>query len=266
MPMPDRQDVMGWVTSHRRGIAYTLAGLVVVSLISLLVYPLVTGGDVQMVFSSFGLMLNGAVLTLEISLVAIMLGLGIGITVGLSRVSRNRVIWGLSTVYVEVVRGTPLIVQIFIWAYVIPRVIGFPTFPTMLAGLLALGMHSGAYQGEIFRGGIQSVPTGQYEAARSLGIPHTLTMLYVVLPQAFRNALPALNNEFIIVIKDSSLLYAIGILELFAVAKQLAGATFLVIEFYLGAAIIYLMLTLTLSRTLALVERRLRIPGLGVGQ
>jgi polar amino acid transport system permease protein len=89
-------------------------------------------------------------------------------------------------------------------------------------------------------------------------------MLYVILPQAFRNALPALNNEFIIVIKDSSLLYAIGVFELFARGSNLAGVTFLPIPFYLGVAIIYLTLTLTLSRSLALIEKKIQIPGLGV--
>lgn len=261
--MDERHKFVGSVKKHQTALLLVLIALIIVTMCYIF-YPLIAGGDMGKVWSSLPSLLNGAALTLEISFVAILFGIGLGIIVGLSRVSKNKIIWGISTAYVEVIRGTPLIVQIVIWAFVIPLLIGYPEFPSMLAGLIALGMHSSAYQGEIFRGGIQSVPTGQYEASRSLGIPHLSTMLYVILPQAFRNALPALNNEFIIVIKDSSLLYAIGIAELFATAKGFAGSTFLYIPYYLGVAIIYLAITLTLSRSLALIEKKIRVPGLGV--
>jgi His/Glu/Gln/Arg/opine family amino acid ABC transporter permease subunit len=261
--MDDRHKFVGSVKKYQTVVAVIVVMLVAVA-VAFISYPALTSGDTATVIDSLDELLHGALLTIEISVVAIMFGLGMGIVVGLSRVSKNKVIWGLATAYVEVIRGTPLVVQIFIWAFVVPQLINYPRFPSMLAGLIALGMHSSAYQGEIFRGGIQAVPTGQYEAARSLGVSHLSSMLYVILPQAFRNALPALNNEFIIVIKDSSLLYAIGVVELFATAQRLVGATLIVIPFYLGVAIIYLTLTLTLSRTLAVVEKRIRIPGLGV--
>lgn len=261
--MDKRHNFVSRVRKHQALILSAITALVISAMVYIL-YPALTSNDASLVFKSLPFLLEGAALTIEISFVAIMLGLGLGIIIGLSRVSKNKIIYGISTVYIEVIRGTPLIVQIFIWAFVVPQVIGLPYFPSMLAGLIALGMHSSAYQGEIFRGGIQAVPTGQYEASRSLGVPHLSTMLYVIFPQAFRNALPALNNEFIIVIKDSSLLYAIGVYELFPRGSSLATGMFLPIPFYLGVAIVYLVITLTLSRSLAILEKKIRIPGLGV--
>ncbi len=197
----------------------------------------------------------GAYITLKLTTLSIFFGLLLGTVLGMFRISRNPILFSFSTAYVEFIRGTPLLVQIMIVYYGLPE-IGIK-LPPEVAGILALSLNSGAYIAEIIRAGIQSVPKGQMEAARSLGMTYLQAMRYVVLPQAFRNILPALGNEFIALLKDSSLLSVIAIAELTRVGKQIYSTTFNAWTPLLGVALFYLMMTLPLSRLVNYAQKRI---------
>lgn len=201
------------------------------------------------------LFLKGAGYTLELSFFGVLLGTLLGIGFALMRISK---IWPLkliSSVYIEIIRGTPMLVQIFIIHY------GLTSFglnlSAFMSGIVALTLNSAAYMAEVFRAGIGAIDKGQMEAARSLGMSRGMAMRHIVLPQAFRNMLPAIGNEFIIIIKDSSLVSVIGVAELMNMVKTVQGATYLPMEPLLVAAAIYFVLTFTLSRLLLWLERRL---------
>ena len=197
----------------------------------------------------------GAYITVKLTSISIILGLVLGTILGMGRISKNSLFFSVSTSYVEFIRGTPLLVQIMIVYYGLPAIgLNLPAEP---AGILALTLNSGAYIAEIIRAGIQSVPKGQMEAARSLGMTYLQSMRYVVFPQAFRNVLPALGNEFIALLKDSSLLSVIAIAELTRVGKQIYSTTFNAWTPLLGVALFYLMMTLPLSRLVNYVQRRI---------
>ncbi len=161
----------------------------------------------------------------------------------------------MSTTYVEIIRGTPLLVQILIVYFGLPA-IGINLQPEP-AGIIALSICSGAYIAEIVRAGIESVPKGQMEAARSLGMSYLQAMRYVILPQAFRNVLPALGNEFIALLKDSSLLSVISIVELTRVGRQIVNTTFNAWTPFLGVALFYLLMTIPLSRLVSYSQKKL---------
>ncbi len=197
----------------------------------------------------------GALVTLELTSLSILFGLIIGSLAGLARVSKNRIFFGISTLYVEIIRGTPLLVQILIIYFGLPA-IGINLRPEP-AGIIALSVCSGAYIAEIVRAGIQSVPLGQMEAARSLGMSYLQSMRYVIFPQAFRNILPALGNEFIALLKDSSLLSVISIVELTRVGRQIVNTTFNAWTPFLGVALFYLMMTIPLSRLVTYSQKRI---------
>jgi len=197
----------------------------------------------------------GAFVTLKITSISTLFGLIFGTILGLGRISKNPLLFGFSTAYVEFIRGTPLLVQIMIVYYGLPAIgINLPPEP---AGILALTLNSGAYIAEIIRAGIQSVPKGQMEAARSLGMSYFQAMRYVIFPQAFRNILPALGNEFIALLKDSSLLSVIAIAELTRVGKQIYSTTFNAWTPLLGVAMFYLLMTIPLSRLVNYAQKRL---------
>ena len=198
---------------------------------------------------------KGALVTLKFSSFSILFGLIIGTIFGIFRILRNPILQAISTAYVELIRGTPLLVQIMIVYYGLPAA-GI-NLPPELAGILALSINSGAYIAEIIRAGIQSVPKGQMDAARSLGMTYIQAMRYVVLPQAFRNILPALGNEFIALIKDSSLLSVIAIAELTRTGMQIYAVTFNAWTPLLGVAMFYLIMTLPLSKLVDYVQRRI---------
>jgi len=197
----------------------------------------------------------GAFVTLKITSISTLFGLIFGTILGLGRISKNPLLFGFSTAYVEFIRGTPLLVQIMIVYYGLPAIgINLPPEP---AGILALTLNSGAYIAEIIRAGIQSVPKGQMEAARSLGMSYFQAMRYVIFPQAFRNILPALGNEFIALLKDSSLPSVIAIAELTRVGKQIYSTTFNAWTPLLGVAMFYLLMTIPLSRLVNYAQKRL---------
>ncbi len=213
--------------------------------------------QMQVLIENFGYLLIGAVETLKITSIAVLMGLFIGTFVGMGRLAKSRVLSYPSSVYVEFLRGTPLLVQIFLIYYGLPSLgLNLKAFP---AAVIALGINSGAYVAEIVRAGIQSVAKGQYEAARSLGMTHSQAMRYVILPQAFRNILPALGNEFIALLKDSSLVSVIGITELMKSGQIVISRTFASFSIYGGVALIYFGMTFTLSRIVRYAEKRMAI-------
>lgn len=200
--------------------------------------------------------LEGAGITLELAAWTVLLGSIFGIGVALMRLSRLRVIRWISTAYVEFLRGTPLLVQVLIVYFGLPQ-LGIK-MPRMTAGIVALTINSAAYMSEIVRSGIQAVDHGQTEAARSLGMTGVQTMLYVILPQAVKNILPAVGNEFVVIIKESSILYTIGIYELTYQANKLASTNYRYLETLMISALIYFVMTFVTSRLLAVLERRMR--------
>ncbi|OOM13874.1 amino acid ABC transporter permease [Clostridium saccharobutylicum] len=201
--------------------------------------------------------LKGAEITIILAFFAVLFGTILGLILTLLRRSRFKVVSIISTAYVEFVRGTPLLVQIYIIYIGLPKLIGMD-MPDMIVGAIALSLNSAAYVSEIIRAGIDAVDKGQMEASRSLGMNQGLTMIHIIIPQAFKNILPALGNEFIAIIKDSSMVSVIGVAELMYNAGVVRGNTALGLEPIIVAAIIYFILTFTLSRVLGYVERRMK--------
>lgn len=201
------------------------------------------------------LLLYGLRLTLGVSSSALLLSVVFGTLLGVVRSVRLPILGALGEAYVELVRGIPLIVLLSVVYY------GLPALGVTLGGfpsaVLALGLYSAAYTSEIVRGGLSSVPTGQLEAARSLGLSRLQSLRFVVLPQAWRVALPALGNEFVSLILGSSLASAVTLQELFAAGKYITNATYRQFEVYAVLALVYFLLTFTLTRLLRLLERRL---------
>ncbi|MEG0259488.1 MAG: amino acid ABC transporter permease [Lysinibacillus sp.] len=200
---------------------------------------------------------RGIGITIVLSLCGYFGGVILGLFLGLGKVSRKWWIYWPSKIYVDLFRGTPMLVQILIiHVALIPSLFGH-SLGYMVTGITALVLNSAAYNAEIFRAGIQSIDKGQMEAARSLGLTHNQAMRKVILPQAFRRMIPPLGNEFIAVLKDSSLVTIIAAPDILYTAKIVAGATFRTWEPYLVAAVLYLILTYGVTRIVALVEKRL---------
>ncbi|MGN7455298.1 amino acid ABC transporter permease [Paenibacillus pasadenensis] len=199
--------------------------------------------------------ISGAWVTLQLSFFGVLLGTLFGIGFALMRLSRIWIVKFLATAYIEIIRGTPMLVQILIIHY------GLTNFgvnlPAFASGVVALTINSAAYMAEVFRAGIQAIDKGQMEAARSLGMSRWQAMRLIVLPQAFRNMLPAIGNELIVIIKDSSLVSTIGIAELLYNARTVQGNTFIPLEPLIVAAGVYFIMTFTLSQLLGVLERRL---------
>lgn len=201
--------------------------------------------------------ISGVKNTVLLAVFSVYLGVVFGVFLALMKISKNRIFNIISTSYIEFIRGTPLLVQLYIIYYGLPNIgINLPDF---LAGIVALSVNSAAYVAEIIRAGIQAVDKGQREAARSLGMTHNMTMKYIIIPQAFKNILPALGNEFIVVIKESSIVSVIGIHELMYNADTVRGNTFQPFEPLIVVALIYFIITFTLSKLLGLAERRMRV-------
>lgn len=207
----------------------------------------------------------GVLVTIMISACVVFFGTIIGILVALAKRTNNKILNAITSFYVWVFRGTPMVVQImisFAWMHFNNApIIGFGVlnldFSRLLPGIIIISLNSGAYISEIVRAGIEAVPKGQLEAAYSLGIRPVNAMRYVILPQALKNILPALGNEFITIIKDSSLLQTIGVMELWSGAQSVVTATYLPVTPLLFAAFYYLMVTTVLSFLLKQLEKRM---------
>jgi len=203
-------------------------------------------------------LLLGTRLTIELAVIAVAIGLVIGSFAGIARVGASRVARIVTGVYVDFIRGTPLLVQLFLVYFGLPTLIGRPV-PPFIAAITAMGVNSGAYIAEIVRAGIQSVDRGQMEAARSLGLTYSQSMRFIIFPQALRRIIPPLGNEFIAMLKDSSLVSVIALEELLRKGQVVITRTFRPFEVYMVVALIYLVMTLAISRLVAWSERRLRV-------
>ena len=216
--------------------------------------------DFEFVKNSLWLLLNGAIVTLEITLVAVSFGVLIGLFVGMAELSSYRLLRIPAKVYVDIIRGTPLLVQIFIIYFALPNIINMRIEP-YIAAVVACSINSGAYVAEIFRSGIQSIDKGQFEAGRSLGLTWSQTMKMIVVPQAFRRTIPQLGNEFIAMLKDSSLVSVIGFEELTRKGQLIIAATYRSFEIWAAVAVIYLVMTLARSRFVSYGEKRYNSKG-----
>lgn len=214
--------------------------------------------DISLVMASFPVLLTGAWLTLEITAMSVSVGVCIGIFVGLARISQFRFLKAAAMAYIDFMRGTPLLVQLFCVYFALPVVTGHRIDP-MAAAIFACGINSGAYIAEIFRSGIQSIESGQFEAGRSLGLNWLQTMYYIIMPQAFKRVIPPLGNEFIALLKDSSLVSVIGFEELTRTGQLVIARTYASLEIWLSVALIYLVMTLTISRFVTYLERRYEV-------
>lgn len=211
-----------------------------------------------------GMLLESLGQTMLLTLLSLIFAFIIGLIFGLMNVSKKRVLNFIGTVYVDAVRGVPLIVLAYFIYFGIPagvKAIGFTDFrlPALQAGTIALSMNAGAYMAEIFRAGIQSVDKGQMEAARSLGLGYGKTMQKVVLPQAIRTMVPSIINQFIISLKDTSILSVIGFPELTKAGNIIAGNTFAVLQVWAIIAIMYMVVITVLSKIAKRIERRLNV-------
>lgn len=211
--------------------------------------------DVAFVLQSLPVLAKGAVLTLTISISAILVGLIMGLVVALARLSRFKPVSFLTGIYISFMRGTPMLMQIFLVFLVIPSLLNIE-LPALPAGIAAMGLNSAAFMGEMIRGGIQSMPRGQVDAARALGMNHAQTMRRIVLPQVFNKLLPAMTNEFVLLVKYSSILSAITVIELTRTGQQLVGTHFKPVEAYVSVAILYLLINLTLLSVTDRLEKR----------
>lgn len=205
---------------------------------------------------------SGAGTTLLISGVAVVLGVILGLVVALCRTSHVKILRGISSVYVDVLRGTPLVVQALILYFGIPMFLQsfgleFKWGTPVVASIIACGVNSSAYVGEIIRAGLQAIDKGQMEAARSLGMSHGKTMRLVIIPQAIKVIIPALGNEFITLIKETAILSVISVTDITRSSMLWASATFVYWPAYLGTAFVYLTLTIPLSKIMGFLERKM---------
>ncbi len=217
-----------------------------------------TDGFFGIAIGPFKFVISGAFATILISVVAITFAIVFALLGSVGRLSKNPVIYAVATLYVSLVRGTPLLVQIlFIWL-ALPQIWqGFGTVDALIMGTFAVAFNYGAYMTEIFRAGIQAVPNGQREAAAALGMGERRIFVRIVLPQAFRIVIPAIGNEFIAMIKDTSLLAVIGVQELLWKARTVGSQNFKMLETLILAALVYWVLTIIFSYFQERLEKRM---------
>lgn len=210
----------------------------------------------EILVTKFPAFMEGVEITLQLAFFTVLLGSLLGLVVAICRRTRLAPLRGLMNIYVAFIRGTPLLVQVLLVVYGLPQ-LGVK-LPRMTLCIIALVINSGAYMAELIRAGLQSVEKGQVEAAESLGMSSGQTMLYIILPQAVKVTLPAMGNEFVAIIKESSILYAVGVYELTYQAYKLASVNYYYIETMIVAALIYFVLTYVATKLLGLLERRMR--------
>lgn len=210
----------------------------------------------QVMLETAPLLVEGMKLTMVITLGGLVLGFLLGAITGLANSGRNKTLKTIATIYIEAIRGTPLIVQVMFLYFGVPLATGM-RIPPEVAGVLAIAVNSGAYIAEIVRGAIASIDPGQSEAGRSIGLTRLQTLLYIIWPQAFRRMIPPLGNQFIISLKDTSLLVVIGVGELTRQGQEIIAVNFRAFEVWLTVAIFYLVMTLSIAWLLRRVERTL---------
>jgi polar amino acid transport system permease protein len=241
----------------------------VFAVIGIIVLLLVTNPDPYQ--NMFVFFLDGIGVTIQVTVLAFILTLILGLFGGLGRLSKNWLIHGIATIYVEVIRGIPLLVQLFFWYFAFPQVVqelgktlnneAMQTYQAnpLFWAVTGLTICYGAYMSEIYRAGIQSIQKGQMEAARSLGMTYVQAMRYIILPQAVRVILPPVGNEFISLLKDSSLVSQVAIADLTRLGREYAGAHYISIPVWTMVALIYLVMTLLSARVVSWIERKTKV-------
>ena len=212
------------------------------------------------------LFLQGVVCTVSLSALTVVLGFILALVLATCRMGRSRILRAVSTAYVELFRATPMVVQVFIIFYVVfdgikvlPgfKLFGFIRFERFFPAVVALALNSGAYLSEIIRSGIQSIDGGQTEASRSLGMSKLQTMRFIILPQAIRNILPAIANEFVTIIKESAICFTIGVQDIMSAVNSVKGATYRITEALVIATALYFCLTYPTSKVIAHFEKKM---------
>lgn len=213
--------------------------------------------DTGVIINILPIFLKGCVMTVELTVITLVVGTVLGILLALAKLSKNRVFRLVSGFYTWIFRGTPLLLQLFFFYYGLPF-IGLELSP-FSAAVLGLSLNCAAYMAEIIRGGIQSIDKGQFEAAKALSFSYTDTMRRIILPQTFKVIIPPVGNEFIAILKDTSLVSTIAMVELMRSAQQMYATTFKPIETFLTAGILYLLMTTIFTAVFSLFEKKLSV-------
>jgi glutamine transport system permease protein len=208
------------------------------------------------VIDTLPMLMRGVWYTVYLTVGGLFFGFLLGVTAGLMKLARPWLARKISGAYVEFIRGTPMLVQAMFLYYGVPMAVGL-RIPPLIAGVIVIAINSGAYIAEIVRGAIQSINIGQTEAGRSIGLTRAQTMRYIIWPQAFRRMIPPLGNQFIISLKDTSLLMVIGVGELLRTGQEIVAVNFRAFEVYMAVAIVYLAMTMTIAKALRMLENRL---------
>ncbi|WP_391204374.1 amino acid ABC transporter permease [Psychrobacillus sp. L4] len=206
--------------------------------------------------SNYGVLFDALLVTLGVTVCSLILGSLIGLLIAFFSIANIKVLNYFAYIYLAIVRGTPMIVQICILYFGISSIL---TLPQFWAGVIALAVHNGAYISEIFRGSIQSIDKGQMEAARSVGMTYPLGMRRIILPQAFKRAIPPLGNQFIILLKESALVAYIGMSDLWGTTMSIAGANYRPLETYMVTGVFYLVLVLLFTYAFSKMEKRFNL-------
>jgi glutamine transport system permease protein len=212
--------------------------------------------DPSVMVTTLPQLMRGVHLTIILTLGGLFFGFVIGVFFGLMKISKSSPLRKLAGFYIEIIRGTPMLVQAMFLYFGLPMAVGM-RIPPVVAGVIVIAINSGAYIAEIVRGAVQSIDSGQFEAGRSIGLTRGQTMRYVIWPQAFKRMIPPLGNQFIISLKDTSLLMVIGVSELMRTGQEITAVNFRAFEVYLTVGLVYLAMTLTIARVLRIVEKRL---------
>lgn len=208
---------------------------------------------------------QGIPATVFVSVLSVIIGSAAGLLLALMRISKSKVLNWISKVYVDIVRGTPMVVQALIFAYGIPQfmqahVLYFKWANLIIPAIIVCGLNSAAYMSEVIRSGIQAVDKGQMEAARSLGMSKSMAMKLIIIPQAIKIILPAVGNEFVTLIKETSVLSFVGVVEILRKGTLLNAATYQAFPAYIGVALAYMLLTIPLSKLIGVMEDRSKNP------
>lgn len=214
----------------------------------------------SVIIESIPILLKGTELTIILTIGGLFFGFILGALFGMMKLSRSWPIRKIAGFYIETIRGTPMLVQAMFLYFGIPMAFGI-RLPAMGAGIIIIAVNSGAYIAEIVRGAVQSINPGQMEAGRSIGLNSMQTMFYIIWPQAFRRMIPPLGNQFIISLKDTSLLMIIGVGELLRTADEIVAVNFRAFEVYLACGLIYLAMTMSIAKVLRIIEKRMQIEG-----
>lgn len=213
--------------------------------------------DINIIKETTPILVKGSVMTLELTVLTLLIGTLLGIIIALMKISKSKILYSIAAFYTWIIRGTPLLLQLFVLYYGLPSA-GIKLEP-FEAAVIGLGLNSAGYMAEIIRGGILSIDKGQFEAAKALGFDYGQTMRRIILPQTMKNIIPAAGNEFITMLKDTSLVSTIAMVELMRSAQQLYASTFRPLEIFLVTGSLYLILTTLFTSVFSYVEKKLSV-------